>query len=182
MKNDDLKMVERCYLVALLCVCCRLTAVKDAPAEDSVSRAEHETVREQLEGEVNHLTQLLQGALRKQDEMALEAADAWQKVGEKKKEHTNLLNPALIANLLTSVQARENSAELEGLQEQVKSREAENQTLSSKLAESQDAVSQLKQLVENHVASEREKNKRVRGTAITAVRRQRTTPSLRALT
>lgn len=37
-------------------------------------------MREQLEGEVNHLTQLLQEALRKQDEMALEAADAWQKV------------------------------------------------------------------------------------------------------
>lgn len=46
--------------------------------------------------------------------------------------------------------------------------EAEKQTLSSKLAESQDAVSQLKQLVENHVASEREKNKRVRGTAASA--------------
>lgn len=44
---------------------------------------EHETAREQLEGEVNHLTQLLQGALRKQDEMALEAADAWQKVRRK---------------------------------------------------------------------------------------------------
>lgn len=41
---------------------------------------EHETTREQLQGEVSHLTQLLQGALRKQDEMALEAADAWQKV------------------------------------------------------------------------------------------------------
>lgn len=40
------------------------------------------------------------------------------------------------------------------------SREKENQTLSSRLAESQDAVCQLKQLVENHVASEREKNKR----------------------
>lgn len=170
--------------MALLCVCCRLTAVKDAPAEDSVSRVEHETVREQLQGEVNHLTQLLQGALRKQDEMALEAADAWQKVGEKKKneqEHTNLLNPDVTANLLTSVQARENSAELEGLQEQVKSREAENQTLSTKLAESQDAVSQLKQLVENHVASEREKNKRVRGT-IAAVQRERRTPSFQALT
>lgn len=46
--------------------------------------------------------------------------------------------------------------------------EAEKQTLSSKLAESQDAVSQLKELVENHVASEREKNKRVRRTAATA--------------
>lgn len=37
-------------------------------------------MREGLEGKVNHLTQLLQGALRKQDEMALEAADGWQKV------------------------------------------------------------------------------------------------------
>lgn len=62
----------------------RLTAVKDAPPDDSVSRIEHETTREQLEGEVNHLTQLLQGALRKQDEMALEAADAWQKVRKKR--------------------------------------------------------------------------------------------------
>lgn len=40
-------------------------------------------------------------------------------------------------------------------------REKESQMLTSKLAESQDAVCQLKQLVENHVASEREKNKRV---------------------
>nr|XP_046231070.1 ankycorbin isoform X2 [Scatophagus argus]XP_046231072.1 ankycorbin isoform X2 [Scatophagus argus]XP_046231073.1 ankycorbin isoform X2 [Scatophagus argus] len=108
----------------------RLTAEKD------VSRQEHETTREQLEGEVNHLTQLLQGALRKQDEMALEAADAWQK-------------------------ARDNRAEREALQELVMSREKENQTLTSRLAESQDAVCQLKQLVENHVASEREKNKRI---------------------
>ncbi|KAI3362349.1 hypothetical protein L3Q82_012649, partial [Scortum barcoo] len=99
-------------------------------------RVEYESAREQLEGEVNHLTQLLQGALRKQDEMALEAADAWQK-------------------------ARENRAEREALQELVMSREKENQTLTSRLAESQDAVCQLKQLVENHVASEREKNKRI---------------------
>lgn len=41
------------------------------------------------------------------------------------------------------------------------SKEKENQTLTSRLAESQDAVCQLKQLVEVHVASEREKNKRV---------------------
>ncbi|XP_041816447.1 ankycorbin isoform X2 [Chelmon rostratus] len=114
----------------------RLSADKDVTPDDSVSRVEHETTREQLEGEVNHLTQLLQGALRKQDEMALEAADAWQK-------------------------ARENRAEREALQELVMSREKENQTLTSRLAESQDAVCQLKQLVENHVASEREKNKRI---------------------
>ncbi|XP_022072007.2 ankycorbin isoform X2 [Acanthochromis polyacanthus] len=114
----------------------RLTAENDVTSGDSVSRLDHETLREQLEGEVNHLTQLLQEALRKQDEMALEAADAWQK-------------------------ARDNRAEREALQELVMSREKENQTLTSKLTESQDAVSQLKQLVENHVASEREKNKRI---------------------
>ncbi|KAF0031396.1 hypothetical protein F2P81_015951 [Scophthalmus maximus] len=114
----------------------RLTAEKEMAPDDSVSRLDHETVREKLEGEVSHLTQLLQGALRKQDELALDAADAWQK-------------------------ARDNRAEREALQELVMSREKENQTLSSRLAESQDAVCQLKQLVENHVASEREKNKRI---------------------
>ncbi|TDH01994.1 hypothetical protein EPR50_G00168360 [Perca flavescens] len=114
----------------------RLTAEKDVTPDGSVSRVAHETTREQLEGEVNRLTQLLQGALRKQDEMALEAADAWQK-------------------------ARENRAEWEAVQELVMSREKENQTLTTRLAESQDAVCQLKQLVENHVASEREKNKRI---------------------
>lgn len=114
----------------------RLTAEKDVTSDDSVPRVEHETTREQLEGEVSHLTQLLQEALRKQDEMALEAADAWQK-------------------------ARDNRAEREALQELLMSREKENQTLTSRLAESQDAVCQLKQLVENHVASEREKNKRI---------------------
>uniref|UniRef100_UPI003AAD2D08 ankycorbin isoform X2 n=1 Tax=Centroberyx gerrardi TaxID=166262 RepID=UPI003AAD2D08 len=114
----------------------RLTVEKDITPDDSVSRLEHETMREGLEGEVNHLTQLLQGALRKQDEMALEAAAAWQK-------------------------ARESRAEREVLQELLMSREKENQTLTSRLAESQDAVSQLKQLVENHVSSEREKNKRI---------------------
>lgn len=110
--------------------------VADKTSDDTVPRAEHETLKEQLEGEVKHLTQLLQAALRKQDEMALEAADAWQ-------------------------QARDNRAEREALQELVMSREKENQTLTSRLAESQDAISQLKQLVENHVASEREKNKRI---------------------
>ncbi|KAM4720377.1 ankycorbin isoform 2-T2 [Anableps anableps] len=114
----------------------RLNTEQDITSEDTVPRLDHETMREQLEGEVNHLTQLLQGALRKQDEMALEAADAWQK-------------------------ARDNRAEREALQELLMSREKENQTLTSKLAESQDAVCQLKQLVENHVASEREKNKRI---------------------
>ncbi|XP_068429655.1 ankycorbin [Clinocottus analis] len=114
----------------------RLTAEKDVSPEDSVSRAEHETTQAQLEGEVSHLTQLLQGALRKQDEMALEAANAWQK-------------------------ARDNCADRETLQELMMSKEKENLTLTTRLAEAQDAVCQLKQLVENHMASEREKNKRI---------------------
>lgn len=71
----------------------------------------------------------------------------------------------LTLSLLSSRQARESGAEREALQELATSREEENQTLSSRLAESQDGVSQLKQLVENHVASEREKNKRVRTVA-----------------
>ncbi|XP_061656007.1 ankycorbin isoform X3 [Phyllopteryx taeniolatus] len=114
----------------------RLTVEKDTTSEDSISGEEHNKMREQLEGKVNHLMQLFQEALRKQDEMALEAADAWQK-------------------------ARDNRAEREAIQEVLTSREKENQSLSSRLAESQDAVCQLKQLVENHVASEREKNKRI---------------------
>lgn len=62
--------------------CQRLVAAEeDVTAQDSVPREEYETLREELEGESSRLTQLLQGALRKQDEMALEAADAWQKVG-----------------------------------------------------------------------------------------------------
>ncbi|XP_068609029.1 ankycorbin [Brachionichthys hirsutus] len=135
-RSKDLK--EQLYQKALdlEALQCRLTDVKDDTPDDSVSRAEHETTCERLEGEVSHLTQLLQGALRKQDEMALGAADAWQK-------------------------ARDNCAEREALQELVTSKEKENQALTSRLAEAQDAVSQLKQLVENHVASEREKNKRI---------------------
>lgn len=67
----------------------RLTAEKEMAPDDSVSRLDHETVREKLEGEVSHLTQLLQGALRKQDELALDAADAWQKVRRKRRGSTN---------------------------------------------------------------------------------------------
>lgn len=62
----------------------RLTAVTDLTPHDSVSRVEHDTMQEQLEAKASHLTQLLQEALRKQDEMALEAADAWQKVRGKR--------------------------------------------------------------------------------------------------
>lgn len=73
-----------------------------------------------------------------------------------------------LSTLLSVHQARENRAEREALQELVMSREKETQTLTSRLAESQDAVCQLKQLVENHVASEREKNKRVSTTLVAA--------------
>lgn len=140
--------------------------MSDVTPDETVPRTEHESVREQLAAEVTRLTQLLQGALRKQDEMALEAADAWQKV--RGQEVRSRRKAAHAQHPPSSNQARDNGAEREALQELVTSREEENQTLSSRLAESQDAVCQLKQLVENHVASEREKNKRVR-TFTTAV-------------
>ncbi|XP_061657435.1 ankycorbin isoform X3 [Syngnathoides biaculeatus] len=135
-QSEELKEQLRQKTLQLDALQNRLTVEKDGTLEDSMSGEEHDKMREQLEGEVNHLTQLLQEALRKQDEMALEAADAWQK-------------------------ARDNRAEREAIQEVLTSREKENQSLTSRLAESQDAVCQLKQLVENHVASEREKNKRI---------------------
>lgn len=151
----------------------RLAAASDARPDD----ADHESVREQLEAEVSRLTQLLQGALRKQDEMALEAAEAWQKVrGPEGPEVSTGGHKRLTLSRLSSHQARESGAQREALRELATSREEENQTLSSRLAESQDGVSQLKQLVENHVASEREKNKRVRGGATAAPKRQRREP------
>ncbi|XP_077353395.1 ankycorbin isoform X2 [Festucalex cinctus] len=135
-QSEELKEQLRHKTLQLDALQNRLAMEKESTSEDSVSGEEHTKMREQLEGEVTHLTQLLQEALRKQDEMALEAADAWQK-------------------------ARDNRAEREAIQEVLTSREKENQSLTSRLAESQDAVCQLKQLVENHVASEREKNKRI---------------------
>ncbi|CDQ91343.1 unnamed protein product, partial [Oncorhynchus mykiss] len=114
----------------------RLTMEKDHTPEDSISWLEHEQMREGLEKEEGNLTQLLQGALRKQDEMALEAAAAWQEL-------------------------REGRSEREALQELAISREKENHTLSTKLREAQDAIVQLKKLVEEHVSSERDKNKKI---------------------
>ncbi|XP_077479100.1 ankycorbin isoform X2 [Stigmatopora argus] len=135
-QSDSLKEQLRQKTLQLDALQNRLTVEKDSAPEDSVSGEEHTKMRDQLEGEVHHLTQLLQEALRKQDEMALEAADAWQK-------------------------ARDNRAEREAMQEVLTATEKDNLNLTSRLAESQDAVGQLKQLVENHVASEREKNKRI---------------------
>ncbi|KAL0965708.1 hypothetical protein UPYG_G00284700 [Umbra pygmaea] len=114
----------------------RLTVEKEHTPDDSVSRLEHEKMREGLEMEVGRLTQLLQGALRKQDEMALEAAAAWQEL-------------------------KDGRSEREALQELAISREKENHTLNSKLREAQDAITQLKKLLESHVSSEREKNKKI---------------------
>uniref|UniRef100_A0A8C7YZH5 Retinoic acid induced 14 n=1 Tax=Oryzias sinensis TaxID=183150 RepID=A0A8C7YZH5_9TELE len=113
----------------------RLTE-QEVTSDDSVPREEHETMREQLRSDIKHQKELLEEALRKQDELALEAAHAWQK-------------------------ARDSHAELEALQELLSSREKENQTLTSKLAESQDAVTQLKMLEQNHIESEREKDKEI---------------------
>ncbi|XP_018604189.2 ankycorbin isoform X2 [Scleropages formosus] len=72
----------------------QLLAMKEVPPESSVSQQEHEQLKESLEAEVGRLTLLLHDALRKQDEMALEAAAAWQEVkdgrSKRDQEHSEL--------------------------------------------------------------------------------------------
>lgn len=114
----------------------RPTVEKDTTPNDCVSKMEHEQMRESLECKINHLTQLLQNALRKQDEMALEVTTAWQEVKDGKNEK-------------------------EAAQKLAVMREQENNVLSGKYREAQEAIMQLKKQVENHVNSEREKNKKV---------------------
>lgn len=114
----------------------RPTVEKNTTPNDCVTKMEHEQMRESLEGKINHLTQLLQDALRKQDEMALEVTAAWQEVKDGKNEK-------------------------EAAQKLAVTREQENNMLSGKYRGAQDAIMQLKKQVENHVNSEREKNKKV---------------------
>lgn len=112
------------------------TVEKDTTPNDCVSKMEHEQMRESLEHKISHLTQLLQDALRKQDEMALEVTAAWQEVKDGKNEK-------------------------EAAQKLAVAREQENNALNGKYREAQEAIMQLKKQVENHVTSEREKNKKV---------------------
>uniref|UniRef100_A0A8C1IFB5 Retinoic acid induced 14 n=1 Tax=Cyprinus carpio TaxID=7962 RepID=A0A8C1IFB5_CYPCA len=114
----------------------RLTVEKDVTPDDSLSRMEYEQMREQLESEISHLNHLLKDALRKQDEMALEVTAAWQEVKDARNER-------------------------EVAQELVVCREQECSVLNTKHREAQDVVVQLKKQVENHVISEREKNKKI---------------------
>lgn len=114
----------------------RPTVEKDTTPNDCVSKMEHEQMRESQEHKISHLTQLLQDALRKQDEMALEVTSAWQEVKDGKNEK-------------------------EAVQKLAVAREQENNTLSGKCREAQEAITHLKKQVENHVSSEREKNKKV---------------------
>uniref|UniRef100_A0A8C2HY84 Retinoic acid induced 14 n=1 Tax=Cyprinus carpio TaxID=7962 RepID=A0A8C2HY84_CYPCA len=114
----------------------RLTVEKDVSPDDSLSRMEYEQMREQLESEISHLNHLLKDALRKQDEMALEVTAAWQEVKDARNER-------------------------EVAQELVVCREQECSVLNTKHREAQDVVVQLKKQVENHVISEREKNKKI---------------------
>lgn len=114
----------------------RLTVEQERTPDDTVPRADHERLRERLEAEAARVTRLLQDALRKQDEMALEVAAAWQ-------------------------EARDVRAEKQTLEELAASRLQENNTLGAKQREAQELIAHLKKQVENHVASEREKNKKV---------------------
>ncbi|KAL0162886.1 hypothetical protein M9458_042282, partial [Cirrhinus mrigala] len=113
----------------------RLTVKKDVTPDDSLSRLEYEQMRKTLEGEINHLNHLLKDALRKQDEMALEVTTAWQEVKDARNER-------------------------EAAQELAVSREQECGVLNTKYREAQDVIVQLKKQVENHVISERDKNKK----------------------
>uniref|UniRef100_A0A671MA15 Ankycorbin-like n=1 Tax=Sinocyclocheilus anshuiensis TaxID=1608454 RepID=A0A671MA15_9TELE len=114
----------------------RLTVEKDVTPDDSLSRMEYEQMREKLEGEISHLNHLLKDALRKQDEMALEVTATWQEVKDARNER-------------------------EAAQELAVCREQECSALNTKYREAQDVVVQLKKQVENHVISEREKNKKI---------------------
>ncbi|CAM4667454.1 unnamed protein product [Leuciscus chuanchicus] len=114
----------------------RLTVEKDVTPDDSISRLEYEQMRETLEGEISHLNHLLKDALRKQDEMALEVTAAWQEV-------------------------RDGRNEREAAQELAVCREQECSALNTRYKEAQDIIVQLKKQVENHVISEREKNKKI---------------------
>ncbi|XP_053504015.1 ankycorbin isoform X2 [Ictalurus furcatus] len=114
----------------------RPTVEKDTTSNDCVSKMEHEQMRESLQREINHLTQLLQDALRKQDEMALQVTAAWQEV-------------------------KDGKSEKDAAQKIAVAREQENNALSGKCREAQEAITQLKKQVENHVNSEREKNKKI---------------------
>lgn len=110
--------------------------VENNVTPDMISRLECEEMREKLECEINDLSHLLKDALRKQDEMALEVTTAWQEVKDGRNER-------------------------EAAQELAVSREKECSTLSARCREAQDIIVQMKKQVENHVISEREKNKKV---------------------
>ncbi|XP_043077540.1 ankycorbin isoform X2 [Puntigrus tetrazona] len=109
---------------------------KDVTPDDSFPRLEYEQMKETLEGEISHLNHLLKDALRKQDEMALEVTAAWQEVKDARNER-------------------------EAAQELAVSREQECSALNAKSREAQEVIVQLKKQVENHVISEREKNKKI---------------------
>uniref|UniRef100_A0A9J8B210 Retinoic acid induced 14 n=1 Tax=Cyprinus carpio carpio TaxID=630221 RepID=A0A9J8B210_CYPCA len=114
----------------------RLTVKKDVIPDDSLSRMEYEQMREKLQDEISHLNHLLKDALRKQDEMALEVTATWQEVKDARNER-------------------------ETAQELAVSREQECSALNTKYREAHEVVVQLKKQVENHVISEREKNKKI---------------------
>lgn len=113
----------------------RATAEKNV-ARDTLSRLEYEQMKEKLEREISDLNRMLKDALRKQDEMALEVTTAWQEVKKSKNEK-------------------------ESAQELAVGREQECSALQNRCREAQDIIVQMKKQVENHVFSEREKNKKI---------------------
>ncbi|XP_064163266.1 ankycorbin isoform X1 [Anguilla rostrata] len=114
----------------------RLTVEKDATPDDSVSRLEHQQMQEALEAQVSQLTLLLQDALRKQDEMALETAAAWQ-------------------------EARDGRSEREALREQLEASERERAQLNSRSRAAQETVADMRSRAEALLSSEQDKKKKI---------------------
>ncbi|KAG9342559.1 hypothetical protein JZ751_015974 [Albula glossodonta] len=114
----------------------RLTVEKDVTPDDSVSRLEYEQLRESLEGEVSQLTALLQDALRKQDEIALEATAAWQEV-------------------------KRGRSEKEAMQDMVTAKDQEKSELNSKYREAQETIIDLKKRTAGLISSEQSKTKKI---------------------
>ncbi|KAJ8395638.1 hypothetical protein AAFF_G00031190 [Aldrovandia affinis] len=113
----------------------RLTVVKDALPDDSMSRLEYEQLRESLEGEVSQLTLLLQDALRKQDDITSEAATAWQEV-------------------------KEGNSERETMRGLVAAINQEKNELNSKYRDAQEALIDLKKRTAGLVSAEQAKTKK----------------------
>ncbi|MBN3301095.1 RAI14 protein, partial [Amia calva] len=114
----------------------QLSAEKSTLREDSIPRRAHEELKDALESEIRQLTVNLQQALRKQDELSLEVAQAWQEVKEVKNEKQTIQGIAT-------------------------SKDQENNELQARYKEAKELVSHLKKQVESFSDIEEDKDKKI---------------------